>query len=157
MRICLTSLRRVKRPFAPKRLQNLSTHRRNFDLLLPRPTAKPRLTNDPRHGEVAEWSIAPVSKTGVGASPPWVRIPPSPPDSLNETAYGPYRGLFLFWFQRGLALAAALQRLTKCSKSVSERHLSLTERPTAPESRLKKTYHCQWFVLFDERRFRNRS
>jgi hypothetical protein len=30
-------------------------------------------------GEVAEWSNAPVLKTGVRASVPWVRIPPSPP------------------------------------------------------------------------------
>ena len=66
-------------------------------------------------------------------------------------------GPFLFWFQRGLALAAALQRLTKDSKSVSERHLSLTERTTAPESRLKKTYHRQWFVRSHERRFRKRG
>ena len=32
-----------------------------------------------RSGEVAEWFKAPVLKTGVGASLPWVRIPPSPP------------------------------------------------------------------------------
>jgi hypothetical protein len=31
------------------------------------------------HGEVAEWSIATVLKTVGGASPPGVRIPPSPP------------------------------------------------------------------------------
>jgi hypothetical protein len=73
----------------------------------------------------------------------WVPEPFAPPNSLTETAYWPYRGLFLFWFQRGLALAAALQRLTKCSKSVSERHFSLTERPTAPKSRLEKMYHLQ--------------
>ena len=30
-------------------------------------------------GEVAEWSKAPVLKTGERASVPWVRIPPSPP------------------------------------------------------------------------------
>ncbi len=30
-------------------------------------------------GEVAEWSIAAVLKTAVGASSPGVRIPPSPP------------------------------------------------------------------------------
>ena len=30
-------------------------------------------------GEVAEWSNVPDSKSGVGASLPWVRIPPSPP------------------------------------------------------------------------------
>src|SRR3954463_6239770 len=34
-----------------------------------------------RPGEVAEWFKAPVLKTGVGASLPWVRIPPSPPDA----------------------------------------------------------------------------
>ncbi len=51
-------------------------------------------------------------------------------------------------------MAAALQRLTTGSKSFSERHLSLTERPTAPERRLDKTYHCQWFALSGERRFR---
>jgi hypothetical protein len=32
-------------------------------------------------GEVAEWLIAPVLKTGVGETPPGVRIPPSPPVS----------------------------------------------------------------------------
>ena len=30
-------------------------------------------------GGVAEWTNAPVLKTGEGASPPWVRIPPPPP------------------------------------------------------------------------------
>ncbi len=34
-----------------------------------------------RLGEVAEWSNVPDSKSGVGASLPWVRIPPSPPES----------------------------------------------------------------------------
>src|SRR6185437_16087512 len=33
----------------------------------------------PPIGGVAEWFKAPVLKTGVGASPPWVRIPPPPP------------------------------------------------------------------------------
>ena len=32
-------------------------------------------------GEVPEWPIGTVSKTVVGASLPWVRIPPSPPDT----------------------------------------------------------------------------
>ena len=32
-----------------------------------------------RHGEVAEWSNVPDSKSGVGATLPRVRIPPSPP------------------------------------------------------------------------------
>ncbi len=51
------------------------------------PARHPR-TNDPqKHGEVAEWSIAPVSKTGVGASLPWVRIPPSPPNRPTPSGY----------------------------------------------------------------------
>ena len=32
-----------------------------------------------RDGEVLERLNRPVSKTGVGVTPPWVRIPPSPP------------------------------------------------------------------------------
>ena len=100
------------------------------------------------HGEVAEWSIAPVSKTGVGASPPWVRIPPSPPNSLTKTAYGPYRGLFLFWFQRGLAVVTALQRLQNHAKLVSEPDLSLTDRPRPSQGRFKKIYYFQWFDVF---------
>lgn len=31
------------------------------------------------HGQVAEWFKAAVLKTAVGASSPWVRIPPCPP------------------------------------------------------------------------------
>ena len=75
----------------------------------------------------------------------WIRMwsSPSPPNSYRKPEFRSLLGSFLFWFQRGLALAAALQRLTTGSKSVSERHLSLTERPTAPESRLEKMYHLQ--------------
>jgi hypothetical protein len=35
-------------------------------------------------GEVAEWPKAPDSKSGLGASPTWVRLPPSPPDDRHE-------------------------------------------------------------------------
>src|SRR5262249_19241932 len=38
-----------------------------------------------RSGEVAEWFKAPVLKTGVGASLPWVRIPPSPPTTEKRS------------------------------------------------------------------------
>src|SRR4051794_31612462 len=34
-------------------------------------------------GEVLERLNRPVSKTGVGVTPPWVQIPPSPPPSLS--------------------------------------------------------------------------
>ncbi len=36
------------------------------------------------HGEVPEWPNGPVSKTGVRATVPWVRIPPSPPVFLQR-------------------------------------------------------------------------
>src|SRR5688572_23858272 len=39
-------------------------------------------------GEVAEWFKAAVLKTAVGASPPWVRIPPSPPPGGNDHGIG---------------------------------------------------------------------
>jgi len=32
---------------------------------------------------VAEWFKAAVLKTAVGESPPWVRIPPLPPNNPN--------------------------------------------------------------------------
>ena len=35
----------------------------------------------PQAGRVAEWFKAAVLKTAVGSRPPWVRIPPRPPDS----------------------------------------------------------------------------
>src|SRR5450759_4021417 len=35
-------------------------------------------------GEVSEWPKETVSKTVVGVSPPWVRIPPSPPNERSE-------------------------------------------------------------------------
>ena len=41
-------------------------------------------------GEVAEWSIATVLKTVGGASPPGVRIPPSPP-FLKTEGYFPWQ------------------------------------------------------------------
>ena len=35
-------------------------------------------------GGVAEWLNAPVLKTDVGESLPWVRIPPPPPQNPNK-------------------------------------------------------------------------
>jgi hypothetical protein len=43
-------------------------------------------------GEVPEWSIGPVSKTGDPARDPWVRIPPSPPIE-KDGAFGQKRAL----------------------------------------------------------------
>ena len=38
-------------------------------------------------GGVAEWLNAPVLKTDVGESLPWVRIPPPPPSTFIKTKY----------------------------------------------------------------------
>jgi hypothetical protein len=38
-------------------------------------------------GGVAEWSIAPVLKTGVRESVPWVRIPPPPPHIIDNPLF----------------------------------------------------------------------
>ena len=43
---------------------------------------------------MAEWSNVPDSKSGVGATLPRVRIPPSPPDHLYLCAF---RGFFYFY------------------------------------------------------------
>ena len=42
-------------------------------------------------GWVVEWFKAPVLKTGVGASPPWVRIPPHPPLLAHAPVRAPSR------------------------------------------------------------------
>jgi len=48
--------------------------------------------------------------------------------------------------QRGLVKVTALQRLPKRSKSVSEPHLSLIDRPRPPEGRFKNSVQLQLFV-----------
>ena len=55
-------------------------------------------------GGVAEWLNAPVLKTDVGESLPWVRIPPPPPFSPNSYVYleKPYFiGVFWGGYQNG--------------------------------------------------------
>ena len=49
-------------------------------------------------GGVAEWLNAPVLKTDVGESLPWVRIPPPPPQKPNKhwVIGKAQRALFLF-------------------------------------------------------------
>src|SRR5450432_2296936 len=39
-------------------------------------------------GEVAEWPKAPDSKSGLGASPTWVRLPPSPQKNRRKAWRG---------------------------------------------------------------------
>ena len=46
----------------------------------------PNLTNlasKQPHGEVTEWFMVPLSKSGLCASGAWVRIPPSPPSATQ--------------------------------------------------------------------------
>ena len=71
-----------------------------------------------------------------------------PPLTLAETDDGPLRGPFFFLFQSGLAVATALRRLAKYPKSVSERHLSLIDRPRLSEGRLKNSVQLQMLDNF---------
>jgi hypothetical protein len=64
-----------------------------------------------RLGRVAEWFKAAVLKTAVGASPPWVRIPPLPP-AVAPTCF--YYCVFLHFVW--LALSWALVRVLRRSK-----------------------------------------
>ena len=43
-----------------------------------------KVNTQPFVGGVAEWLNAPVLKTDVGESLPWVRIPPPPPQTPNK-------------------------------------------------------------------------
>src|SRR6056297_2819560 len=84
----------------------------------------------PGAGGVAEWSNAPVLKTGVRESVPWVRIPPPPPLAHRKTEMRSLTGLFFFLFQRGLVRPSDFRRLAFPPKSVSERPASLSIRPS---------------------------
>ena len=63
----------------------------------------------------------------------------APPPILAETDDGPLLGPFFFWFKRGLDAETALQRLPKRSQPVSERRLSLIDRPRPSEGRFKNS------------------
>ena len=58
-----------------------------------RPCRSARFQESPRPvisgdaGRVAEWFKAAVLKTAVGASSPWVRIPPLPPKRFISTCF----------------------------------------------------------------------
>ena len=57
--------------------------------LLPAPPSRHKIDHA---GRVAEWFKAAVLKTAVGATPPWVRIPPRPPQVF---LYQWFRACFL--------------------------------------------------------------
>ena len=68
---------------------------------------------DSERGEVPEWSIGPVSKTGVPLRVPWVRIPPSPPTLFfDETLIGrtPSCGCSYRWMVSTAAVEVFLRR-----------------------------------------------
>ena len=67
----------------------------------------------------------------------WVPEVFPPPPTLAESDDGAFRGPFLFWFQRGLAVVTALQRLQNHARLVSEPDLSLTDRPRSSQGRFK--------------------
>jgi hypothetical protein len=59
----------------------------------------------------------------------------------------------LFWFQRGLAVVTALQRLQNHARLVSEPDLSLTDRPRPSEGRFKKSVYFQCLVVIGRASF----
>ena len=59
---------------------------------------------------MAEWFKAAVLKTAVGASPPWVRIPPSPPSEFGDAIRFGRRALLL--------IARAFGGLMKVRRSI---------------------------------------
>jgi hypothetical protein len=80
-------------------------------------------------------------------------VPLAPPLALAETDDGAFRGPFLFWFQRGLAVVTALQRLQNHARLVSEPDLSLTDRPRPSEGRFKKSVYFQCLVVIGRASF----
>lgn len=84
-----------------------------------------------RPGGVAEWSNAPVLKTGVRESVPWVRIPPPPPliflKSLSRSGCRRIFPLFSRVMREGLFTTPGARR----PKSVSQGRYSL-DLMTAP-------------------------
>jgi hypothetical protein len=79
--------------------------------------------------------------------------PCPPPPTLAENDDGAFRGPFLFWFQRGLAVVTALQRLQNHARLVSEPDLSLTDRPRPSEGRFKKSVYFQCLVVIGRASF----
>ena len=73
---------------------------------------------------------------------PLFRISIAPPQTIRESEMRSVRGLFYF-FHRGLVNATALRRLSKWSKSVSEPHLSLIDRPKCSEGRFQNSVKLQ--------------
>ncbi len=89
-------------------------------------------------GEMPEWSNGAVSKTVVGATPPRVRIPLSPPSSRCELRTARLKRRISPKFQRGLLEPPEPRRLALRLISVSERLSSLTERTSTKSVRLRE-------------------
>ena len=81
----------------------------------------------------------PHALAASGTRESWVRESFPPPPKLTEIDGGPSRGPFFFLFQRGLGAGAALRRLPKRAKLVSERHLSPIDRPRFSEGRFRNS------------------
>ena len=98
-------------------------------------------------GWVAERFTAPVLKPGVGASLPWVRIPPHPPVFRRELVLGPKMACVSLRFSKEFAKATEPRRPREGPKSVSEALLSLFDRTSPKLVRLKKTTYFQYLTI----------
>ena len=79
-------------------------------------------------GEVAEWSNVPDSKSGVVATSPWVRIPPSPPGLVASLFCG---AIFLLSVLRSLGEGVVDGLLILEYQKSSPTHHTLTQLRTA--------------------------
>ena len=75
-------------------------------------------------------------------------VPFPPPLSVEEFDLGPSQGPFFFWFQRGLAMVTGLQRLAKFPDLVSDRPVSLSDRPLAQMGRIQEYSSFQEPAVF---------
>ena len=93
-----------------------------------------------------------VSKTVVGATPPRVRIPLSPPLSCSEPEMRLPLGAFFLLFQRRLADAAELRRLTPGSISVSEQPSVSNRANLAPSGSVNEStvFSIVWLMALPD-------
>ena len=96
-------------------------------------------------GGMAERFKAPVLKTGVGASSPWVRIPLPPPLPCREPAIGRPQGRKAPSNRAIFPMPSEPRRLADAVKAVSERNLSLITQTSPPVVRISNSYVLQAF------------
>ena len=77
----------------------------------------------------------------------------APPLAHRKPEMRSLMGPFFFLIQRGLVMVTALWRLPKRPKSVSERHLSLIDRPRLSEGRFQNSVQLQRLGDFERAPF----